>query len=259
VKWQGNTKLHLVVSSLASATASACVAYVVASKVLDRKFQNQLTEEIQAAKELYQEMYSRPDAVEAPRSDEQLLSDVREATDVYDPPPDDPVGKALDAARQYGMEQTVEEQDDRPAPVIVNIFEDRTPPGEEVLQALLADRDITKPYVITREEYLDNEPDNEQLAFTYWTGDGILVDDRQEYNPIDDVDGVAGDENLLHFGYGSRDNNIVYIRNMVADPPYDLCVTKSTGTYSSEVLGMETEEGPHLAHSQLRRFRPTDE
>lgn len=262
MKWQGNTKLHLVVCGLLSATASASVAYVVASKVLERKFQEELQVQNQKARELYQAMYSRPNVVEAPLKDEALLQGVREATSAYDPAPEvvDPIGKALDAARDYGMEKALEEQEDRPAPVTINVFQNQTPAGEEVLEALLADRDITKPYMLTKREYFENEPDHEQLAFTYWVGDGILVDDREEFNPIDDVDGVAGDDNLLHFGYASGDENIVYIRNEAADPPYDLCVMKSSGKYSTEVLAVpDADDEPHLAHSQPRRFRPQHE
>ena len=251
-------KSHLVLTAVLSASAGAGVGILVYARVLEAKFQNRLQDEIQDAKVFYQDMYSTPTFVaeEPSPSEEELLGKIREATDEHDGPPVDLVGQALSAMSTYDPEASDEEEERlaRKSPVVVNnIFTNATPPGEEVLGALMADRDPSKPYIITKHEYFENEPEHEQVAFTYWEGDDTLVDDRYEYQPVENHEYVAGEDNLLRFGYGSGDENIIYIRN--ESTQMDLVITKSTGKYAVEVMAID-EEGPHLEHSQPRKFRP---
>lgn len=253
-----NHKTHLALTAVLSAGVGAGAGILAYARVVEAQFQERLQAEIQEAKVFYQEMYSTPTFVaEEPSPNESaLLERVREATDEHDGPPVDLVGQALSAMSTYDPEASEEEEEllARKSPVVVNnIFTNATPPGEEVLGALMADRDPSKPYIITKNEYFQNEPDNEQIAFTYWEGDDVLVDDRYEFQPIEDHELVAGEDNLLRFGYGSGDENIVYIRNEAVDPPMDLVITKSTGKYAVEVMAID--EGPHLEHVQ-KRFRP---
>lgn len=248
-----NAKVLIGAGMTASAAIGGAIGYLAAVRIQEKKFQERLSSEIQDAKAYYQQLYSTPlitreESAPEVESTKQVRTDSQELDGV----PIDLVGAALDAVSDYRGDDD-EEEGRRRKPETVNLFQSHTAPGEEVLDALLADRDPTTPYIITKEEYYENEPDHEQIAFTYWTGDGILVDDREEFNPIDGVDRVAGEDNLLHFGYGSEDENIVYIRNEAVKPPMDLCVTRSTGKYSIEVIGEGDEE--HLAHSTDRRFR----
>lgn len=263
MKWRTivkNQKFAFASTAVISVSAGIGVGILASVEVLEKRFQERLSKEIEEARIYYQEMYNTPTLVAEHPSDseEDLLEIVRTSAQENDGPPEDLVGKALDAVREYSPSD--EDEHGRRAPVIVNnIFQDRTPPGDEVLGALLAQRDPSAPYIITREEFLQNEPDHEQLKFTYWEGDDVLVDDREEFNPINDTERVAGDDNLLHFGYGSGDEHVVYIRNEAVDPPFDLHVTRSTGKYAHEVMGDMDEDSTHLQHSQPRKFRIYDE
>ncbi len=252
-----NTKVLIGLGLVASAAAGSGAGYLVASKLLEKEFEARLEEEIQKAKVFYQEMYSTPPVMEITEDDRELLKDIREATDEHDGPPVDLVGQALAAVSTYDPTQEEErlEEEARTTPVIVNnIFQNVVPPGEEVLGALMADRDPSKPYIITKEEFLEGVDDFEQIAFTYWEGDNTLIDDRYEFNPIEDHEFVVGEENLLRFGYGSGDQNVLYVRNEGSE--MDLHITKSTGKYAVEVMAVGSEDdGPHLEHSQ-KRFRP---
>jgi len=264
VKWNlwGNNNLLIAASSVTSAAVGAAVGYVVANRLLEKKFQEQLRTEVEDARSYFQQMYSTPTFVaDEPVEEEKLLEEVKDATEETDGMPVDLVGRALEALEEYKSDSPeAEPGDDRvPAPVIVNnIFQNRTPPGEEVLDALLRDRDPSKPYIITKVEFYENEPEHEQRKFTYWEGDDVLVDDQEEYHPIDDIDLVAGEDNLLHFGYGSGDEAVLYVRNENADPPLDLHITLSSGKYANEVMGLDDNE-PHLRHAQPRKFRIKDE
>lgn len=257
--WTSSQKIWTAAFSLTSAAVGGAVGFVVAQRMLEAKFQEQLEAELQESRAYFQQMYSTP-VFEAEKSDDDaLLEDVRDATDEVDGMPEDVVGRALTAISTYNPEdpeETVEVRD-RKDPVIINTFDHHTPPGDEVLGALMADRDISKPYIITKTEYYENEPDHEQVPFTYWEGDDILVNDRDEFNPIENQEAVAGEENLLRFGYGSGDEDILYIRNEAMNPPMDLCITKSTGKYAVEVMAID--EGPHLEHTHRKMRRWDDE
>jgi NTP pyrophosphatase (non-canonical NTP hydrolase) len=256
MRWQENTRLMIAVSSGISVAVGAGVGYVLASKMLEKSFQERLEAEIQDARSFYQDMYSTP--VFVAEEKEEVFESIREATDAHDGPPQDLVGQALSAMATYDPEgeEAREEERARHQPVIVNnIFANTVPPGEEVLGALMADRDPAKPYIITREEFLQGRDEFEQVEYTYWEGDDILVDDRYEFQPIENMELVAGEENLLRFGYGSGDENVLYIRNEAMDPPLDLHITKSSGKYAVEVMAVGSEDD-HLEHSEPRKFRP---
>lgn len=250
---RNQTAVYFAVGAF-SAGAGIAAGYFLAKKKLESSFTARLEVEIADAKAYYQEMYSTP-VFDAPAPVETatplplLVNNERFNLDA------DTVGKALDAVREYSPSEDPVE--DRRAPVVVNnIFTNHTPPGEEVLGALMASRDPSEPYIITKEEFYENEPDYEQVQFTYYEGDQVLVDDRNEFDPLDN-ERVAGEDNLLRFGYGSGDENVLYVRNETLDPPLDLHITRSVGRYAVEVLAIE-EADQHLAHSH-RRFRLQDE
>lgn len=265
MRWRGNRKVWVAALSIASAAAGGAVGFLVARSALEKHYQEQLKTEIDDARVYFQQMYSTPTLIaETPtEEDEELLEGVREATDENDGMPDDLVGNALSAQRSYRAEYDTEPEDPRvpPTPVIVNnIFTNAAPPGDEVLETLKAARDTNFPYIITKEEFYENEPDHEQKKFTYWQGDDILVDDQEELHPIDDVERVAGEDNLANedWSASSGDEHVLYIRNETLDPPLDLHVTRSTGRYAVEVMALDDNE-PHLHHSIPRRFRTRDE
>lgn len=260
--WLKKPHLLMAALSLTSAAAGAGVGYVAASRILEKRFQERLIKETDDARSYFQQMYSTPVFVaeeEGPKEEGIVLQLPEEKA--VESEPVDLVGNALAASRVYdgdSEETAVEPGDPRTPPVVVNIFQNPTVAGDEVMDALKDTRDPNFPYIITKEEFYENEPDHEQKKFTYWSGDDILVDDQEELNPIDDVERVAGEDNLLRFGYGSGDEYVLYVRNETLDPPMDLHITKSTGRYTVEVMALDEDE-PHIQHSQQRRFRLSDE
>ncbi len=107
-----------------------------------------------------------------------------------------------------------------------------------------ARRGEVEPYILHVDEYLQNEYEDEQVSVTYYAGDDVVADDRDAV--IQDVDSVLGEDNLERFGYGSKDRNIVYIRNPRLGVAYEVC--HSTGKFAHEVLGF-------LEHGDNRRPR----
>lgn len=135
----------------------------------------------------------------------------------------------------------------------VNVFSDDTFDLEEEQKFRTED----KPYIITHEEYFGAERDYEQWSYTYYEIDGVLTDEGDK--PIDNADVVVGEQHLVRFGSGSKDPNIIYIRNDKLGA--DIEISRSKGSYLEEVLGIPKDESDEksLKHSnrnaQLNRRR----
>lgn len=122
------------------------------------------------------------------------------------------------------------------------------------------------PYIITHDEYYAGELEYENSTLTYYEQDDTLTDEQDK--PIHEIDKTIGEDHLIQFGHGSKDRNIVYIRNDRLGMDFE--VIKSTGSYVEEVLGMLDDEevgpGGELRHSnrnahlaRRREFRHGDE
>lgn len=133
-----------------------------------------------------------------------------------------------------------------PLLVTTNVFEDSVGYEDTFdLQEELKLRTPDKPYVITKDEYFQNESELEQLSLTYYGGDNVLADDRDK--PVDDIEKIVGVANLDRFGEGSEDPNVVYIRNEKLSLEAE--INWSQGKYSYEVLGF-------IEHSAIRQKTP---
>lgn len=113
--------------------------------------------------------------------------------------------------------------------------------------------DPKSPYVIHIDEFTTGESGYRQSTLTYYKGDNVLVDEREE--PVYNVSSVIGEAN---FGHGSRDPNVVYVRNDALQAEYEVIL--HTGHYLVEVLGQQMEDEfneDDIKHSVgVRKFRP---
>lgn len=120
--------------------------------------------------------------------------------------------------------------------VVHNIFVDSLPiePDDFDYEEEVKRRDPDLPYIITKEEFFENDPyEHDQLTITYYSGDDVLVDEKDVVIPNSDT--VVGDNNLLKFGHGSGDPRLVYIRNENLNLDFE--VVGNNGTYTEQVLG----------------------
>lgn len=140
-----------------------------------------------------------------------------------------------------------------------NVFESDDPDRyfdyKEELQRRADHPDL--PHVISKDEFDQGEADYDQSTLTFYDGDDVLADAQD--GVVDDVDTVVGYANLLRFGHGSGDPNVVYIRNPKLELDFEM--TQSPGNFVKEVLGLSVGES-ELQHSHKRpqrRFRTYDE
>lgn len=143
--------------------------------------------------------------------------------------------------------QHQEEPGDPEEIIKMNVFSGHGTSGDEVLDR--SGRLSGKPYIISQDEFNEGEKDYNQNTLTYFDGDDVLADDRDQ--PIHHQQQIVGTSNLK-FGHASGDPNIVYIRNDELEVDFEIC--RSKGTYTSEVLGYaERERKP-----KPRKFRMDD-
>lgn len=108
------------------------------------------------------------------------------------------------------------------------------------------DKDI---FIVHRDEYMENAWEFDQITLTYFEGDDVLTNERDEV--IADQDNTVGLENLAKFGHGSNDSNIVYLCNK--DKAILIEVVHSDGRFATEVHGFTEDD---LQHSSVRRRPP---
>lgn len=128
-----------------------------------------------------------------------------------------------------------------------NIFGGVEEDDEEEIEREVEARTPNDPYVISQEEFFADEMDFRQLDVTYYEGDKVLADDQDE--PITNVNKHIGESNL-RFGYRSKDQNLVYVRN--EELGVEFAIARSTGKYSQEVLGLDEEPKPTRQRSNGR-------
>lgn len=254
------TKVMVGIASSLSAAAGAAAGYLVAQKRLEAKYEVIIAQEIEDTKNFYANLHQKPDLAElaskyeAPATEENIM-EAASALRTYQ-------GKVPynrpEAVTEMHTEMTAVVEDEGEGEgvnVTVNVFQeaqlddDVWSYDEEV-----SHRTETEPYILHHDEYFEGEKDYVQSTLTYFEGDDVLVDDKQK--PIPDSDSVVGDENLRRFGHGSKDNNIIYVRNERMEIDFE--VVRSTGTYTREVLGF-LEHGDRPGSRKERRMRRDDE
>jgi len=114
----------------------------------------------------------------------------------------------------------------------------------------LATRTKKIPYVIHEDEFILDEMGFTQETLTYYAGDDIMADGQD--TPLYNYEGLMGE---LMFGHGTKDPNVVYIRNEGIRMEWE--ILRHSGFFEVEVLGHTIEDqytDKELKHS-VQKFR----
>jgi len=232
-------------TSVLSFAAGAGAGTAIAIRKLNAKYNTIMEREIADARTFYKKLYKRGE-FSAP-ADLGKLSSMEDHDDVVEEE-SELLDDAVQALASYQGESENDVTDDRPE-TATNVFDKEE---DEWDWSEIDHRDPTKPYIIHHDEFMQGEKDYEQQTVTYFEGDDVLTDDRD--GRIDDVEDTVGEDNLMKFGHGSKDNNVVYIRNDRMCVDFE--VMRSTGKYSEQVLGFIEHSD---SRQSIRRFRSDDE
>lgn len=219
--------------------------YLIARKRLEAKYAELSRQEIAEARDHYAkrnkaEPYDTPaGALEAVSERGRIAADA--VLDYQGNGKDEEKSEAVVVVEQ---ETTIERH---------NIFTDQasSPEWDSDQEQSKRDAHPDEPYILTQEEYMENEPDYQQSTLTYFAEDDVLCDEKDQ--PIPDVDGVVGEDNLSRFGHGSRDNRVLYIRNDRIQLAFE--VIKNDGSYAQEVAGfIQHEDRPRILRMRGERY-----
>lgn len=273
-----NIKLLLSSTSVLSLGVGLGAGYFIALKRLESKYSKLADAEIDEMREHFQ----RRTKAQEPKPD---LSDLTAAYSPQEEPaaeiPVDPVVDPQNAP--MAVPPTVVE-DISQGPVVEdgaplknnytalkedrNVFRDQPDPSEVgpawdyARETKLRSAQNGVPYVIHQEE-LGEEDDMDCTSFTYFDGDDILCNERDEIIDNHERETLLNwSQNHERFGHGSGETDVVYIRNTAIGQEFE--VRRSQGTYTQEVQGInfddDTAGGSSLAHSDMpRRRRPWDD
>jgi len=249
-----NPKTIVVVLGISCVVAGAglgVVAYKIAKKRLQKEYEEKLDQDLAEMREFYIRQ-AKAGKYSTPRSaaEAMLTNDAVETLEKYraeqkaraekaEEKPE-PVGpRKIEYSKIVTNEQAKDEMRDNVVQLEEtaerNIFVDGRPlvSDDWDAEAEEASRNRAFPYIISQEEFFENTFEHSQNTLTYYEGDEVLADEKDEM--IHDPDMIIGEGNI-RFGYGSREANNVYIRNEKMEADFE--VVRSTGKYAEEVLGI---------------------
>lgn len=257
----GTTKSQQIVilgaTAVVSAVAGGIVAYKVASKKLQTKYEQIAEREIAEAKKFYGTLHKTDADLETPVAalkkyvGDEVIDELQ-----YRSPLDGPMTEeeellaVVDKEIEEETKARLEQVEEKVVEVVKNVFDDAHSDGDFDYDYELAIRIPGVPYILSQEEFMLNEPEYDQNTLTYFEGDDVLTDSRDVV--INESETTVGDANLLRFGHGSKDNNVIYIRNEKLEIDFE--VVRSMGEYTKEVLGFIQ----HDDRPGVRRFRSGD-
>lgn len=236
--WQPTDHTRAVVGGLAVLAgafgAGAVTATLITKKVLETKYNEIAQQEIEEAKTYYRRLNKREEFA----NPNQLALDIT---------------SKIIANQGYSEEvidyTKVDEPEDEDVVIQQNIFIQNQDTPEWDWDAELAQRDEDNPYIIHHDEFQQGEKDYDQITLTYFEGDDILCDDKDEV--VSDVDLLVGNANLSRFGHGSKDNNVLYVRCDHLDTDFE--IVRRKGRYTQEVLGFIEHSEDHRRPRKFRR------
>lgn len=212
-----NESLKIAAGSIAGVALGLAVGYKVAEKRLSVQFEERLERETAEMKTFYK-------AVKQPYSTPEEA--VKELIPEPAPVSQDPREKAQKVqynkvvlTEKYAVDDTEEGELAAAEQIVSNVFD--------------KPRDTTKPYIITQDEYMANDPGHEQMTLTWYNKGKVLVDVRD--TPIDSVDQVVGVQFKTNFGTDSSDPNIVHVRNESINIDFEILYSERS--FEEDVLG----------------------
>lgn len=107
-----------------------------------------------------------------------------------------------------------------------------------------------EPLIITELEYFNDEEDYEKLSVSWYPGDRVLCDSKEQ--PIPDVESAVGINNLNHLGV---EKTTLYVRNHRLKMDFE--IAGEIGSYRETVLGVDPPEMERTARRRPRN--PRDE
>lgn len=248
-----------VISAVAGGIVGGAVTYITVNKALMHRYEEWANSEIENVKERYHRMNE-----DGKRS---LLEQAQ------NPGPE--IAESIEAGKKILLEQgysglgTDENPEERhPTARTLSIFEqgvevdeageEITNAGDAYLTAMDRGYEVVEgePFLISMEEFFENEPDYELDTLTYYAEDDTLTDEKN--SQIDRVDETVGARHLHMFPDTKVDEKkSIYVRNDEHETLYEvICIE---GSYAGIVLSMDEETlGLKAPKERPKKMRASD-
>lgn len=161
--------------------AGAAVGSVVTWKAIESKYAQMAREEVEAVRDLYRESHID----DGPENE-------------YDPEED----RVVDGDEMTKAQYRAQYRDMLGSEGYVNYSG-----GDSNIESDEGVPNVKKPYILSPAEFSSDEAYQTETLFYF--EDEVLTDD--DYNPIEDVEGMVGEESLTTFG--QYEDDAVYVRN----------------------------------------------
>lgn len=251
-------KFQVTMGLAATAAGSSALTFVVLNKRLEAKYEKLANEEIAAAKDFYSRLdgmdedNQKSNPVEEDQDDESEVESMMQSYFEGDSKSEEEVEEVEEEVEEDKPRILIPDKGPIPKPQKKNVFEKNNQEWDWEIEEAIREECLRDDlaYIITYDEFMESDVDREQGTLTYFEGDDVLADDQDVV--VEDEYSVVGPVALTRFGHGSKDNNVVYVRNPKMDMDFE--IIRSTGKYAREVLGFNDE--PELRHSNSpRKFR----
>lgn len=230
-----NSPIAIGATLLVGIAAGVGIGYFIAVKKLGKEFDERIVKETEAVRTFWAGVNKTDEGGDILSPGEVLAerhgpaAEAETAMRVYRGQSDETDEDILLAKAEAAAARTTKASEEASREVF-NMFSDSSFDYEEEKKH----RRSNEPYILTHDEFFENETDYEQVQVTYYEIDQVVA--ASDDSAIEDGEAVLGSANLARFGHGSKDENVVYIRNEVLEIDYE--VVRSQGSYLEEVLGM---------------------
>lgn len=234
-------KTYLIMAGIAvvSLGVGGAGGYILAEKRLRAHYDEISKRDIENAKQFYKKLH-KEDEFETPVKAVEVLIPNEEKSEFAPPEVESSplMNAAVEAIESYSPEP--EAKTGTTQAQVRNVFKDNRPLNREWDHEMeAASRTPNHPYVITHQEFLENDGEFEQSSLTYFEGDDALVDELDAAILPHEVERLVGVDNLTRFGHGSDDNQLVYIRNEKLEIDFEVILNR--GKYAEVVLGFRDD------------------
>jgi len=227
----------------------ATAAWAIAYRKAETKYSKIADDEIAEMRDHYREKATALEAEAAKRPVEEI---VRERG--YSSSNADTTAPPM-AVQPPAAVRESEDEDSEPEVQNRNVFEEARVEYEWDYHEERRRRSPDIPYVIHYDELHEIEAYSE-VSLTYYEGDDVLCNERDEIVDPDERNDLVGEKNLERFGHGSNDASIVYVRNDKLQIVYE--VVKSPNSYAEEVHGFN-HDANYRGNLERMRARERDE
>lgn len=242
-----NKQLWTVIGTAGvSLAVGAAAGFLFAQRRLSAVYDVILAEEIEATKDFYSRLHKTEFPTPQAAAEHFGLTEIN----VLEEKDEEELLKVVNNYRSGQSLKIDTEVDPEVKATLKNIFEGRETLSDDDWEEMKSQRVEEEPYILHADEFGQNDGNYNQVELTYFEGDGILSDERDEY--VAEPEKFIGDGAVLKFGFQSEDPNVVYVRNDLLE--MDFCIRRSTGHYKEQVLGFDLNP-PKLSKTPSDRPR----